>query len=345
VGLIFLNEFNGLTSLFVGALMKKQSSSLTTWEICMIGLCLALMGTAALSVAGKKMRLSTKTPNDVLIYQPIKPEVEQPTPRPNLRNTSEREEPTEVITLSKSNSVVMDQVFTDESVTEVMRQLQAISDKAPKGASIYLVLNTPGGSVDAGLKLVTFAKALPQRIKTVTIFAASMGFQTVQQLDERLILENGTLMSHRARFGVEGQGPGEVQSRLKWIMSIIDSLDKTASKRMGMSFEAYRSLVHDEYWTYDQTAVNDHAADKKVLAKCDKSLQGTRHIKVNTLFGDVDVELSSCPLLPGIISFKAAGEKKKETSIAENYVNLMLTDRANFSREYILTDKYREFQK
>jgi ATP-dependent protease ClpP protease subunit len=252
----------------------------------------------------------------------------------------------EVITLTQENMVVLDQAFTDESVTRVMIELQKLSDNSRKNEVLYLVLNTPGGSVDAGQKLISFAKALPQKVKTLTLFSASMGFQTVQNLDERLILETGTLMSHRARFGVQGQAPGEIYSRLRYIMSMLDVLDATAAARMSMGFNEYRALIHDEYWVFGQQAVKDKAADRTVLAKCGKGLDSTRRTEVDTMFGSFKVKVSACPLMPGILDVEAPSDiKAEELSDALRYVKMMYLDRTGFVREFVMTNKFMEFQK
>lgn len=248
----------------------------------------------------------------------------------------------EIITLNDKNSATMDQVYSDEAVQKVMLKLKAISDRLPKDGTIYLVLKSPGGSVESGLKLISFAKALPQKVKTLTIFAASMAFQTVQNLDERLILDNGTLMSHPASFGVEGQTPYQLYSRLRWIMSMIDHLDNTAAHRMGLSFKSYQDLIHDEYWTYDRNAVKDRAADRSVLARCGSYAKPTETTEVMTMFGTFEIETASCPLIPGIVSIKTP---QNVSPAAAAYVRLMYTDRAVFTRSYIVNNKFMEFQK
>lgn len=250
-------------------------------------------------------------------------------------------EKSEVITLNGDNSVTFDSVFEDNSVQNAMQELQKISNNLPKGATIYLVMNTPGGSVDAGLKLIAFAKALPQKVKTITIFAASMGFQTVQQLDERLILANGTLMSHPASFGVSGDTPYQVKSRLKWIMAMVDGLDKASADRMQLSFTDYQNLVHDEYWVYDDNAVKEHAADRKVFAKCGSFDKPSKFKNVDTLFGTFQLEVASCPLIPGYLSIKMPSNVGFDII---NYIKLMYSDREAFTKEYIVNNRFQDYQ-
>lgn len=265
---------------------------------------------------------------------PDTPKADQQTPTEEL----------EIIVLSQDNSVTLDSVYDDQSVQQVMRELQALSNKAPKSSTLYLILNTPGGSVLSGIKLISFIKALPQKVKTITIFAASMGFQTVQQLDERLIVQGGTLMSHPASFGVQGSTTYQVKSRYNYIMSIVDDLDRYAAARMNMDYQDYQDLVHDEYWAYDKVAVRDSAADRRILAKCGSYSKPTKSLIVATIFGDFKVEIPSCPIIPGYVSISAPSNVKQDSEVAE-YVKLMFTEKSAFTKLYIVNDRYLQFTK
>jgi ATP-dependent Clp protease, protease subunit len=252
----------------------------------------------------------------------------------------------EIIDLNESNTIVMDQVFSDQSVAKVMIEIQSLSSRIDKNATIYLVLNTPGGSVDAGLRLISFIKALPQDVKTLSLFSASMGFQTIQGLSERLILDTGTVMSHRAKFGCQGEAEGEIESCMNWIMSMINDLDAKAASRMSMSVPAYKELIRDEYWAYGAQAVKDKAVDRMVLAKCGKGMSRTKIIQVETFFGTFDVEVSKCPLIPGFFSAKPSNKNaKQDNGSTLLYVSRMFGDKKTFVNEYITTNKWTQFQK
>lgn len=265
-----------------------------------------------------------------------------PTPITNLKTTVAKVQELEVVELTENNTVVLDQVFSNDSVSKVMLELQALSNKLKKNDIIYLVLNTPGGSVDAGNSLITFVKALPQNVKTISIFSASMGFQTAQNLGERLVLPNSTVMSHRAKFGVQGEAPGEMFSQLNYIMSIINGLDQVAAARMELSFDDYRKLVADEYWSYGANAVSEKSADRVILATCSKELYRTRKTNVETMFGSVEVEVSKCPLIPGMVSINA---KSKMSNSELQYIKMMFENKKEFVNKFIVTNEYLKFQK
>lgn len=289
----------------------------------------------------EKLNSETKTHVTGPVFQPIKPVSRLPS---NAKSLSS--EKLEIIELTDKNTVIMDQVFSDNSVSEVMIKIQKLSENMKANETIYLVMNTPGGSVDAGLRMLSFIKALPQKVKTLTLFSASMGFQTVQQLDERLILDTGTLMSHRATFGCQGEAEGEIESCMNWVMSMVHDLDQKAAARMQMSTQDYKELIRDEYWAYGDKAVTDKAADRKVLAKCGSSLMGSRNVVFDTMFGSFDVEMSRCPLIPGFLSVKAQGNVKPEDkSKAMEYIRMLLANKKQFVNKYIVTNEWKKFEK
>ena len=134
------------------------------------------------------------------------------------------------VVLEKGNTVVIRSPVNSKSMSKAMFELNELSFKLNKEDKIYLVLDTPGGSVFAGLDFIDYAKALPQKIITITKFAASMGFQIVQNLDDRYITPSGTLMSHRASGGVSGQFDGELESRYKMIKENIAFYERVAKE-------------------------------------------------------------------------------------------------------------------
>lgn len=230
-----------------------------------------------------------------------------------------------ILILNKSNSVVLRGEVSAESVAKLQIELLEMSQRLSPFAVIYLVLDTPGGSVSAGAELIDFIKALPQKVKTVTVFAASMGFQIAQNLDERMILPSGTLMSHRASGRFEGEFPGEMTVRLQFWLKEITRLDQIAAMRMQISIASYQALIRDEYWVKGANAVADKAADRVILARCDSSFKGTERIIIGSFFGiPISGVVSKCPLITGIMDVRAEGgeDKSKERALelATKYV-------------------------
>jgi ATP-dependent protease ClpP protease subunit len=245
------------------------------------------------------------------------------------------------LTLELKNTVVFRGPVTGGSVGEMMKQISAKSRNLDKSEIIYLVLDTPGGSVFDGMEFIDFLEAIPQEIRTVTLFAASMGFQIVENNPgKRLIARNGILMNHRAAGGMDGQFDGEFESRYKMVKRKIDYLDTIASARVGMDLATYKDKIVNEWWIHGFDAVSEKVADEMVLIQCGETLKGVDTLKFDTFFGPVIVKFDKCPLIrdPVSVDFKEVDEK------ALNYVSStfrsLFNDKTQFTKDYISTGKF-----
>lgn len=247
------------------------------------------------------------------------------------------------ITLELSNMIVLRGPVTGSSVGKAMKELREASRRVSKATSLYLVLDTPGGDIVAGQELIDFAKALPQKVHTITLFAASMGFQIAQNLDTRYIVTNGTLMSHRASVnGLGGQVKGELETRYRMIRRTVDYLDLVASKRMGIDLKTYESKILNEYWVYGFDAVEAKVADEQVMLRCGDTLEGSDAMVFDTIFGPVTVTFSKCPLIKEPESINLGGIAPEHRDEVNKTVKMSLSDKVRFVNEYIVTARFFE---
>lgn len=247
-----------------------------------------------------------------------------------------------VIQLEDSNMVVLRGPITEDSMSQFMFEIAVKSKKLKDSDDLYIVIDSPGGSVFAGLDMIDLVEALPQKVHTITLFSASMAFQTVQALGTRYILRNGTLMSHRARGGVQGQFDGELESRYNMVKRKIDYMEKVSADRMEISIEEYKKLIKDEYWVHGFDAVNENSADQTVLARCGKSLNGTIDVTYRTLFGSVDVTLSKCPLIRGAIKMDYSNLNVNSVNFVKHAMNLLFSNKPEYVKQYIITNKFQQ---
>jgi len=218
----------------------------------------------------------------------------------------------DTIVLTSSNSLILNKPMMSGYLSKLSveaRELdRALDSKFPKSKPpIFLILSTPGGEVEAGLRFIDNLNSLGRPVHTVTVFAASMGFQTVQGLGERYILKSAKLMSHRATGGVEGsfggQTPSQLENRLAFNKQLIFEMDSLTVKRTNgrQTLDSYTKAYSNELWLTGTTAVEGGYADKIMKVKCDDSLTGTTTTEVSAMGFSFQVTVDKCPVNIGIL--------------------------------------------
>ena len=245
----------------------------------------------------------------------------------------------ETIVLTKDNHLVIRGPIGAQLISKKQQELLdliAKNDGLIKKNPIYIILDTPGGSVAAGNAFIDTANLYKGYIHTVTLFAASMGYHIAQSLGTRYILPSGVLMSHRATLnGVGGQLPGELNTMINFISDMLLDMDKAAAKRVGMSVDSYRKLIYDEYWVTGKNAVTNNHADKLALVKCDSSLSGTENQSIDTIFGPVEAVFSKCPIIRGPLEAKFKGDRQ---ALEKAATRLIQTEVSKFFRKAVLSN-------
>lgn len=245
------------------------------------------------------------------------------------------------VVLTKDNTVALNDAFYGETVAQLTKQAKELDSRTESSDPIYLVINSPGGSIDAGLELIENLSNMRRPVKTITLFSASMGFQTVQGLGERLVTRNGTLMSHKAKGGFYGEFPGQLDSRYGYYLKRITRLDEKAVERTQgkHTLKTYRDLIENEYWCDGKDCIEQGFADQLVSPSCDKSLEGKNMV---TIFQDIFMghtiellaEYDACPLNTNALKYiikidgqllfpenKPTETKKNETPSSLNTYN------------------------
>lgn len=215
------------------------------------------------------------------------------------------------IVLTSDNTVILDDAVQAESVNEVIRQVKEIDAKLASGYPIYLFLYTPGGSIQAGAELIEYLDGINRPVHTITLFAASMGFQIVQHMQKRYVLRYGVLMSHKARgsfSGSFGGGIGQMDTRYSLWLRRVSLMDKKTVERTNgkQTLESYINAYSPELWLNGEEAVEQGYADEVVSVKCDASLSGTRDLELNFGMFKVAVKLSKCPMQTAPLSSQVA---------------------------------------
>ena len=204
------------------------------------------------------------------------------------------------ITLTENNHIVFKGVVNGKSVAKASKELLQLSFRTKPGDTIYLVLDSPGGSVYHGLNFVQLFATIPRNVECIAIRAYSMGHHFLQACPgKRYGVSNMSSMAHRASGGFKGTfNKGKVEQQLELWTSIIQGMEKVNAKRMGLSLEKYQAYAKDEYWCHGYDCVKKNFVDQISNVSCSEKLinEETSTI-VNSFFGDYKIYESKCPLI------------------------------------------------
>lgn len=204
-----------------------------------------------------------------------------------------------VIELTDDNTVQLNLPIFSDTAAIVQKKLFEKDAKLRPGKPIYLVLNTPGGSIVDGLMIIETAKSLKRPVHTISIFSASMGFVISQYLDDRLALESAIIMTHKARVGgIGGDIPGSFINMAQYLLNFINSINEKVAIRSKMELEDYNKLIEADYWMGSQLAKDHNFIDRVVTISCDKTLQGySEPQQIDVGWFSVTLQFHKCPLI------------------------------------------------
>lgn len=203
----------------------------------------------------------------------------------------------ETITLTETNHVFLRDRVSNSSVDEIIKEIADLDAKLKKDDPIYLVLDTPGGSIIAGWKLIQFVKSIDRKIHTISIYAASMGFQFVQAFGIRYFTDYSIIMAHHGSTQCEG-----TLKDIKSCASMLETIDKIendmAARRIGIDPQDWSKYIEEDRYFIGDEILYHSVGDKKINLKCSKELINKKKtVKKEMLFSSIEVEVSACPLM------------------------------------------------
>ena len=136
--------------------------------------------------------------------------------------------------LLKDRIVFLGGPINDAVANTVIAQLLFLEHEDPK-KEIKLYLNTPGGSVTAGLAIYDTMQYVKSDVSTMCVgMAASMGavLLAAGKKGKRFALPNSEILLHQVMGGAEGQAT-EIEITAKQILKMKDRINQILSKHTG----------------------------------------------------------------------------------------------------------------
>ncbi len=139
----------------------------------------------------------------------------------------------------------------DHMANLVVAQLLFLESENPE-KDIHLYINSPGGSISAGMAIYDTMQFIKSEVSTMCIgMAASMGAFLLQAgaKDKRFALPNATVMIHQPLGGFQGQAT-DIEIHAKYILSLRERLYTLMAQHTGKSVEEIaRDSERDNFLT------------------------------------------------------------------------------------------------
>ena len=140
--------------------------------------------------------------------------------------------------LLKDRIIFLSDEVNDTTASLVVAQLLFLEAEDPD-KDIHLYINSPGGSVTAGMAIYDTMQYIKPDVSTICIgLAASMGafLLNAGAKGKRFALPNSEIMIHQPLGGAKGQAT-DIEIHAKWILKIKERLNKILSERTGQPIE------------------------------------------------------------------------------------------------------------
>lgn len=153
----------------------------------------------------------------------------------------------------------------DQTANLVVAQLLFLESENPdKDISLYI--NSPGGSVSAGLSIFDTMQFIKPDVSTLCMgIAASMGafLLAAGAKGKRFALPNSRVMIHQPSGGAQGQAT-DIEIQAREILKLRESLNGILAERTGQPLEKIRTDSERDYFMSAEEATSYGLIDKVI---------------------------------------------------------------------------------
>jgi ATP-dependent protease ClpP protease subunit len=207
----------------------------------------------------------------------------------------------ETVELNIKNSMIIKGIINEELATQFIYDLNLKKSKT----KLYIFLDTPGGSVEHGNKIV--AEILKYKISCIAERAYSMGFVILQSCHKRYITPYGKIMQHQMSYGVRNE-KAKIESYVDFVDQIENELTEMQSNRIGISSEEFNKRIFNDWWLVGKKAIYQNCVDEMIHVKCSVKLTALNYTMSNDFY---ELTYSKCPLISGHLVKKSISNPNK----------------------------------
>ena len=152
--------------------------------------------------------------------------------------------------LGAERILFLGQEVTDGVANSLVAQMLYL-DSEDSTKPIYLYINSPGGSVTAGLAIYDTMKYVKSDVVTICVgLAASMGafLLSAGTKSKRLALPHSRIMIHQPLGGTSQRQASDIEIEAKEILRIKEMLNRSMSEMTGQPFEKIEKDTDRDYF-------------------------------------------------------------------------------------------------
>ena len=167
--------------------------------------------------------------------------------------------------LLKERIIFLGEEVNDTSASIVVAQLLFLEAEDPE-KDIQIYINSPGGSVTAGMAIYDTMQYVKCDVSTICIrMAASMGAFLLagRTKGKRMALPNAEIMIHQPSGGSQGQAT-EIEIAAKHILRTKEKLNKILAANTGRDYEVIAADTERDNWKTAQEALEYGLIDKVI---------------------------------------------------------------------------------
>lgn len=170
--------------------------------------------------------------------------------------------------LLKENIIFLGGPIDDTVANLVIAQLLFLQSENPK-KDISIYVNSPGGSVTAGMAILDTMAHVKNNISTVCVgMAASMAaiILATGEKGKRFALPNAEIMIHQPHGGAEGQA-SDIEITARQILKLRGRLNAILAKSTGQTLSKIEKDVERDFWMSSDEAQKYGVIDKVLQNK------------------------------------------------------------------------------
>ncbi|QJD81768.1 ATP-dependent Clp endopeptidase proteolytic subunit ClpP [Cohnella herbarum] len=169
--------------------------------------------------------------------------------------------------LLKDRIIFLGSAIDDDVANLIIAQLLFLAAEDPE-KDIHLYINSPGGSVTAGMGIFDTMQFIKPDVSTICVgMAASMGslLLTAGAPGKRFALPNSEIMIHQPLGGVRGQA-SDIKIHADWIVKTKQKLNQIYVDRTGQPYEKIERDTDRDNFMSAAEAVQYGLVDKVITA-------------------------------------------------------------------------------